>query len=59
MIASPMYFSIVPPWSSRAPRISSKYRPMTSRNASESSRSPSAVDPSRSEKTIVTVFRVS
>src|SRR6266576_2245872 len=32
---------------------------MTSRRASESSLSPSAVDPSRSEKTIVTVLRTS
>src|SRR5438309_2235220 len=32
---------------------------MTSRNASESRRSPSAVEPSRSENTIVTVLRTS
>src|SRR4029453_14149881 len=42
-----------------AARISSKYRDITSRTASESSFSPIAVEPFRSEKTIVTVFRTS
>ena len=39
--------------------MASKYRVITSRNASESRASPRLVDPLRSEKTIVTTFRVS
>jgi hypothetical protein len=59
MTASPMNFSIVPPCCSSTARISSKYRFITSRSDSESSDSPRLVDPFRSEKTIVTVFRTS
>ena len=44
MTASPMNFSTVPPWRSTMARISSKYRPSSSRSASGSSRSPSAVE---------------
>ena len=39
--------------------MSSKYRESTSRSASESSDSPRAVDPFRSQNTIVTTLRVS
>ena len=59
MIASPMNFSIVPPCFSSARLISSKYRVITSRSASESSCSPRLVEPLRSEKTIVTDLSVS
>src|SRR5581483_4831337 len=59
MIASPMYFSTRPPCRSSAARITSKYRLITSRSDSESSRSPRFVEPFRSEKTIVTVLRTS
>ncbi len=57
--ASPMNFSITPPWRSSSARIASKYRVITSRSASESSVSPRLVEPLRSEKTIVTTLRVS
>ena len=57
--ASPMNFSTVPPWLSITAAISSKYRPITRRRASGSSRSPSAVEPVTSAKTIVTTFRTS
>ena len=57
--ASPMNFSTVPPWRSSAARISSKYRDMTRRSDSGSSRSPIAVEPVTSQKTTVTVLRVS
>src|SRR4029077_10018467 len=57
--ASPMNFSTVPPCRSRAARISSKYRDITRRSDSGSSRSPIAVDPVTSQKTTVTVLRVS
>jgi hypothetical protein len=59
MIASPMYFSIVPPWPSSTGFIAEKYSASTSRNASLSSRSPSSVEPFRSQKTTVTVLRIS
>ena len=59
MIASPMYFSIVPPWPSRTGFIAEKYSASTSRSASLSSRSPSAVESFRSQKTMVTVLRTS
>ena len=59
MITSPMYFSIVPPWPSRTGLIAEKYSESTSRNASLSSRSPSAVESFRSQKTMVTVLRTS
>ena len=54
-----MNFSTVPPWRSSAARISSKYRDMTRRSDSGSSRSPIAVEPVTSQKTTVTVLRVS
>ena len=47
------------PWRSRTPFISSKYRDMTRRSDSGSSRSPSAVDPVTSAKRTVTVLRTS
>ena len=59
MTASPMYFSTVPPCRSSTSFISAKYRDMTSRTVSESIRSARLVEPLRSEKTIVTVFRTS
>jgi hypothetical protein len=59
MIASPMYFSTVPSWRSSTARISAKYAPRTSRTDSLSRRSPRAVEPARSENTIVTVLRSS
>src|SRR5438067_1094631 len=39
--------------------IASKYRPRISRNDSESRRSPSAVDPFRSQNRMLTVLRTS
>jgi hypothetical protein len=59
MIASPMNFSTTPPWRSSSAFIESKYRVITSRSDSESSFSPIAVDPLRSENTIETTFRTS
>ena len=59
MTASPMNFSTTPPCRSSSARMVSKYRVITSRNASESSRSPMLVEPLRSEKTMVTTFRTS
>ncbi len=57
--ASPMNFSTEPPCRSRAARIASKYRVMTLRSDSGSRRSPSSVEPVTSQKTIVTVLRIS
>ena len=57
--ASPMNFSTVPPWRSIASVIAAKYRDITRRTASGSSRSPSAVDPVTSQKITVTVFLTS
>ena len=57
MTASPMNFSTVPPWRSMTPRISAKYRVITSWRASGSRRSPSAVKPLTSANTTVTVLR--
>jgi hypothetical protein len=59
MIASPMNFSTAPPWSSRIVCIASKYRCRISRSVSESIDSPRLVEPTRSLKTTVTVFRTS
>ncbi len=59
MTASPMYFSTVPPCRSITSRMLAKYRPMTSRNDSGSSRSPRAVEPVTSVNRMVTVLRVS
>ena len=58
-IASPMNFSTVPPCRSSVACIASKYRHITRRSDSGSSRSPSAVEPTTSVKTTVTTFRVS
>src|SRR6185437_8903374 len=52
-----MNFSTVPPWRSTGARIASCQRPRTSRSDSASSASPSVVDPTRSQKRIVTVLR--
>ena len=57
--ASPMNFSTVPPWRSMAWRIASKYRAMTRRVDSGSSRSPIAVEPVTSQNSTVTVLRTS
>ena len=57
--ASPMNFSTVPPCDSTIPRIRSKYRASSARNASGSVDSPSAVDPVTSQNSTVTVFRCS
>ena len=53
-IASPMNFSIVPPWLSMTLRISRKYSAMRSRTLSASIRSPSSVDPDTSQNNRVT-----
>src|SRR6185312_8457085 len=55
--ASPMNFSTRPPWRSSTRCISPPYRVITCWNDSGSSRSPRPVDPTTSEKTIVTVLR--
>jgi hypothetical protein len=52
MIASPMYFSTVPPCRSSTGFIAEKYSASISRKASLSSRSPSSVEPFRSQKTL-------
>jgi hypothetical protein len=57
--ASPMNFSTLAPWRSRTPRAVSKYRDISLRVASGSSRSPSAVDPVTSQKSTDTVLRTS
>src|SRR5580658_1308498 len=57
MTASPMNFSTVPPCCSITFRAASKYRRITSRRLSGSSRSPSAVEPVTSQKSTVTVLR--
>jgi hypothetical protein len=57
MTASPTNFSTVPPWRSITSRKASKYRLIAKRIASGSSRSPSVVEPTTSEKTMVTVLR--
>ena len=57
--ASPTNFSTEPPCRSRISRRSSKYRRMRARRASGSVDSPSAVDPTRSQKRIVTTLRCS
>ena len=54
--ASPMYFSTVPPWRSSTTRISSKNRVIIRRTASGSRSSPIGVEPTTSQKTMVTVF---
>ena len=54
--ASPTNFSTVPPWRSRIVRRSAWYPSMISRSTSGSLCSPSAVEPTRSQKTTVTVF---
>ena len=59
MIASPMYFSTVPPWDSSTTFISLKYTFRTSRSDSLSSCSPRVVEPLRSQKTMETVLRTS
>ena len=55
--ASPMNFSTTPPWRCTAACIASKYRAMTRRNSSGSSRSPRPVKPATSVNTTVTTFR--
>ena len=57
MTASPMSFSIVPPWRSTTSRMRSNQRSIAQRSVSGSTRSPSAVDPTTSAKTIVTILR--
>ena len=57
--ASPTNFSTDPPWRSMIARRSSKYRRMRARSASGSVDSPSAVEPTRSQKRIVTTLRCS
>ena len=59
MTASPTNFSTVPPWRSMIARRSSKYRRMRARSASGSVDSPSAVEPTRSQKRTVTTLRCS
>src|ERR671936_804411 len=59
MIASPMYFSTVPPCFSSTARIVLKYSFRSERSVSVSRRSASGVEPLRSEKTTVTIFRTS
>ena len=55
--ASPMNFSTRPPWRSTASRASAKYRSSSGRSTSGSWRSPSDVDPTRSQNSAVTTFR--
>ena len=59
MTASPMNFSTVAPCRSSTRRIPSKKRACTRRSDSGSSRSPNPVEPARSAKTTVTIFRTS
>ena len=59
MTASPMNFSTVPPWRSRAAFIDSKYRAMTSVKACGSSGARFVVCGLGFAKTMVTVFRLS
>jgi len=54
-----MNFSTVPPWCSSSARTRVWYRDSTLRTSSGSRRSAWAVKPTRSMKTIVTVFRSS
>ncbi len=54
-----MNFSTVPPWCSSAALVASKKRVTTPRTDSGSSRSPSPVEPDRSQKTTVTTLRSS
>jgi hypothetical protein len=58
MTASPMNFSTVPPWRSSTARTASKQAPMSRRNVSGSSLSPSAVEPVTSVNRTVTVLRI-
>ena len=58
MIASPMNFSIVPPWRSTGVCIAPYHRLRSARSDSGSRRSPSSVKPARSQKSTVTVFLV-
>ena len=57
--ASPMNFSTRPPCRSTASRASAKYRSSRGRSTSGSWRSPSDVDPTRSQNSTVTTFRAS
>jgi hypothetical protein len=57
MTASPTNFSTVPPCRSRAVRIDSCQRASTRRSDSGSSRSPSGVESTMSQKSSVTVLR--
>jgi hypothetical protein len=54
-----MNFSTVPPCVSTIPFIRSKYRASSALSASGSVDDPSFVDPVTSQKTTVTVFRIS
>ena len=56
--ASPTNFSTVPPARSTGVRMASNQRVITARRASGSSRSPSSVEPATSQKSTVTVFRI-
>jgi len=55
--ASPMNFSTEPPCDSTIPLIRSKYRASTACNASGSTDSPNAVDPTTSQNSTVTTLR--
>ena len=55
----PHDFSTTPPWRSTIARRSSKYRRIRARRASGSVDSPSAVEPTRSQKRTVTTLRCS
>ena len=55
--ASPMNFSTEPPCDSTIPRITSKYRANSARNASGSVDSPNAVEPTTSQNSTDTTFR--
>jgi hypothetical protein len=57
--ASPMNFSTLPPWRWSAARISRKYERSSSCTASASTRSPRAVEPDMSQKTMVASLRLS
>jgi hypothetical protein len=57
--ASPMNFSTVPPCDASTAAMRSKYRVITERSASGSSRSPSAVESATSQNRTVTVLRTS
>jgi len=59
MIASPMYFSTVPPWRRRTSLRLSKTRARVSRTISGSWLSPIALEPTMSAKRTVTTRRSS